>query len=132
MNAKSPNRSTEEGESHGVPYKGLSSQPTKNPIHDSPFKGKAPGHVSQTWGSYGTYEAPIPQSFKSFQDEQELGQKNFHVSVMWTDEEYINKIKRPLLDTNAIPKDSEPDTLCQKVTDYAKANHRSRWTRWLW
>jgi hypothetical protein len=132
MNANGSHRTSEERESHGVPYKGLSSQATTNPIHSSPLKGKAPGHVSQTWGSYGTYEAPIPQSFESFQEEPKLGKKNFHESVVWGDEEYINKIKRPLLDTNAVPKDPEPDTLCQKVADYAKTNHRRRWTSWLW
>jgi hypothetical protein len=41
MNANGSHRTAEERESHGVPYKGLSSQATTNPIHSSPLKGKA-------------------------------------------------------------------------------------------
>jgi hypothetical protein len=132
MNANGSHRTAEERESHGVPYKGLSSQATTNPIHGNSVEREAPVHVSQTWGAYGSYKAHIPQSFKCFQEEPKLGQKNFYESVIWKDEEYINKIKSPLLNTNAVPKDPEPDTLCQKVADYAKTNHRRRWTSWLW
>jgi hypothetical protein len=50
------------------------------------------------------------------------------------DEEYLNKIKRPLIqkEDNVEPKDSESDVVCQKVIVVEKTNCRSFWSRWFW
>jgi hypothetical protein len=128
MNAKGSHRSSEEGESHGVPHKELGSQATTNPFHGDSLKRETPVHVSQTWGTYGSYKAHIPHSFRCFQEEPELGEKE-----VWSrDEEYIKKIKRPLLNTNVVPEDDQSNDVCQKVVEPEKTHRCGRWTRWLW
>ena len=129
IHAKSPNRSIEEGKSHGVPHEKLSYETPPNSYHGSPLKGETPLSVSKTWGSYGSYKAPLPQVIHYFQEEQELGQKNFYEM---NDEDYINKIKRPLLHINVVPKDSHSDPVCQKAAEHEKTNRRRCRTCWLW
>ena len=86
VNAQSSNRPTEERESHGIPHKEFGNCETENTHYGNPFKRETTVNVSQTWGSYGSYKAPIPQVFSDLQEEQRLGERKIHDSVEFTDE----------------------------------------------
>jgi hypothetical protein len=125
INAQSPNRPIEERKSHGVPHEKLSYETPPNSYYGSPLKGETPLNVSKTWGAYGSYKAPLPQIIDYFQEEPELGQKDLH-------EEYVDKIKQPLLYIDVVPKVSQPDPVRQKVVEHEKTNHSGCRTCWLW
>jgi hypothetical protein len=85
------------GHTHGIPCEGLGSQATQNTHDGSPLKGETIVNVSETRGSDGSFQAPVPQIIKSVQKESRLGQKTVYEKMIDEDDEYINKIKRPTL-----------------------------------
>ena len=115
-NAKSSHRPIEARKSYGVPCEELGCSPPPDSQYGSPFKRETHIDIQKTWGTYGSYKAHIPHSFRCFQEEPGLGEEE-----VWSrDEEYIKKIKRPLLNTNAIPEDDQSNDICQKVVEPEK------------
>jgi hypothetical protein len=132
VNAQSSNRPTEERKSHGVPRQELSYETPPNSHYGNPLKRETTVNFSQAWGSYGSYKAPVPQVISDLQEEPRLGERKIHDSVEFTDEEYINKIKRPLLHINAVPENPQSDFIRQKIIEHEKGHRRRCRTCWLW
>lgn len=108
--SKGENRSIEEGESHGVSYKGFGSQTPQNTHNGGSFKRETPIYFPKARCPYGTYKAPIPQVFQGVQEKSRLGQEAVHVerknsmkSIFEDDERFIDNIKRPLLENHPVP-----------------------------
>ena len=116
--------------SHGVPREGLGVQAPQNTHHGSPLKGETIVYVSQARSPYGSFQEPIPNIIEGFQKEPRLGQKKVYEKIVDEDEEYIKKIKRPIL--YADPENCQPDPICQEADVPTKTNCCSCWPRWVW
>jgi len=53
-------------------------------------------------------------------------------SIDDTDEEYLNKVKRPILIKNDDPEDSESGSVLEKTSDDEQTRHCCKWPRWFW
>jgi hypothetical protein len=97
----SKNRTSQEGESYGLSHEEFDEEPTPYTYNGGHVERKTSFDFPQAGGSYGSFKAPSPQIFCDLQEEPGLGETTIYEkmrsSFIDTDEEYINKIKRPLL-----------------------------------
>lgn len=129
-------RSLKKRESHGLSDEEYDEEATQYTHPGGSFKRETALHFPQARRSYGSYQAPIPQVFKSIQEEPRLGENAIHdkmrSSFVDTDEEIINKIKRPLLSEDARTENYESDSVCKEAHVTQESNCCCGRSGWLW
>jgi hypothetical protein len=125
-------RPSQEREPYGLPHEEFDEEPSPYPCFG--YEKQTFVSVPEARGSYGAFEAPSPQVISSFQKEQKLGEKTIYEQMRSSftdkDEEYINKIKRPLLQKHVNSKDPQSSYICQETFGDEKTNcccHRTGW-----
>jgi hypothetical protein len=128
-------RASQEGQSYGLPYQEFDEEPTPYSYDGGYVEGEAPLNLSQAGGSHGAIQTPCPQVVPDLQKKQKLGEKTIYEkmrsSFIDTDEEILNKIKRPLLQNNADPEDAQSNCICQETYVDEKTDCCCRRASWF-
>jgi hypothetical protein len=113
---ESSNRTTQKGESYGLPHEEFDEEPPPYPHYGGQVERKASFNFPQAGSSYGSLQTPSPQIFSDLQKEQRLGEKTIYEKMRSsfndTDEEFINKVKRPLLHDDYQTNNVHQETKC--------------------
>jgi len=136
MSNASSNRTSQEREPYGLPHEEFDEEPPPYPYDGSHDERKASFNFPQTGGSHGSLQAPSPQIFSDLQKEQRLGEKTIYEKMRSSfkdvDEEFINKIKRPLLHNHAGCEDCKSNNVHQETDGHEKTNCCCRRSGWFW